>query len=112
MKELSMNPTREKTSRILKDTFFDLTLCLEAIFLIHRVNNDLVEDIVTSLEEIYGNTLNTLKELEREDKGEGLTDNITSRSYPAIERFLFRLKEGKKAKQRKRQVNRKGSFCE
>jgi len=79
---------REKTTEIVKDTFFELALCLEAIFLIHKVRNDLVEEVVNTMEEIYGNTIKSLKELEGNDAGRCEISHSPSNTYPAVERFI------------------------
>jgi len=79
---------REKTTEIVKDTFFELALCLEAIFLIHKVRNDLVEEVVKTMEEIYGNTVKSLKELEGNDAVRCDVSHGLSNTYPAVERFI------------------------
>jgi len=88
----SLNPQRpasvlNDTTRIVKETFFDLTLSLQAIFIIHNVNSDIAQDIINNLEEIYINTMTHLRDLKPEHKHE----DVSPQPYPVIERFLCRL---------------------
>jgi hypothetical protein len=80
---------RDKTTEVIRDTFFELTLCLEAIFLIHRADEDLVEAIMRNMEEIYQNAT------------KDMTQGKSRKTYPAIERFLSRLAGGRYAPQGK-----------
>jgi len=73
---------RDKTTEVIRDTFFELTLCLEAIFLIHKADEDLVEAIMRNMEEIYNNATKTMKQ----------GDN--HKAYPSVEKFLHRLSGG------------------
>jgi len=74
---------RDKTTEVIRDTFFELTLCLEAIFLIHKADEDLVEAIMRNMEEIYNNATKTMKQ----------GDNHNA--YPSVEKFLHRLSVGR-----------------
>jgi hypothetical protein len=69
----------DQSTDIIRDTFFELTLCLEAIFLIHKADEDLVEAIVGNMEEIYQNATRNISRKKKQ------------RTYPAIEKFLTRL---------------------
>jgi len=75
--------TRDNTTQIIRDTFFELSLCLEAIFLIHKADGELVEAIMRNMEEIYENATRTMEQGEEH------------RSYPSVERFLHRLSGGR-----------------
>jgi hypothetical protein len=74
---------RDNTTQIIRDTFFELSLCLEAIFLIHKADEDLVEAIMRNMEEIYNNATRITEQGEEH------------RSYPSVERFLHRLSGGR-----------------
>jgi len=79
---------REKTIAIVSETFLELTLSLEAIFLIHGADEDLVEAIIRNMEEVYRDALRNLKNRGGRKK-----------AYPAVERFLGRLAPGRYAPQ-------------
>jgi hypothetical protein len=78
----------DRAKDIVREGFLELTLCLEAIFTIYEVAEDLVEEIMRSMEEIYRNTMRSLTELEERDPQKGKDHHSVSRRYPAIERFL------------------------
>lgn len=50
----------QNTSRIIRDAFFDLTLSMEAVFLLHGVKGILAEDIIGCMEEEYDKALKKL----------------------------------------------------
>jgi|GEM_PF-4098014 len=79
---------REKTIAIVSEAFLELTLSLEAIFLIHGADEDLVEAIIRNMEEVYRDALRNLKSRQGRKK-----------TYPAVERFLGRLAPGRYAPQ-------------
>ncbi len=80
---MGWNMKRDRTTEIIRDTFFELSLCLEAIFLIHKADEDLVEAIMRNMEEIYNNATRTMEQ----------GDN--HKSYPSVEKFLYRLSGGR-----------------
>jgi len=55
----------KNTSRIIRDVFFDLTLSLEAVFLLHGVKGILAEDIIGCMEEEYDKTLKKLSTVKK-----------------------------------------------
>ena len=57
----SLTPT--STTRIVRDTFIDMALYLECLFLLHGVNDILVEDIVHCMEEGYAKAMKNLKKI-------------------------------------------------
>jgi len=77
------NMKRDNITEIIRDTFFELSLCLEAIFLIHKADEDLVEAIMRNMEEIYNNATRTMKQDENHN------------SYPSVKKFLYRLSGGR-----------------
>lgn len=61
-----MNQVEPKnTNRIIRDVFFDLTLSLEAVFLLHGVQGILAEDIIGCMEEEYDKTLKRLSAVKK-----------------------------------------------
>lgn len=61
-----MNPVEPKnTNRIIRDAFFDLTLSLEAVFLLHGVQGILAEDIIGCMEEEYDKTVKKLSAVKK-----------------------------------------------
>ena len=61
-----MNQVEPKnTNRIIRDVFFDLTLSLEAVFLLHGVQGILAEDIIGCMEEEYDKTLKKLSTVKK-----------------------------------------------
>lgn len=85
---------KQKGVEILRETFFELALCLEVIFLIHGAGEDLVEEVMRVMEELYKNAVRALKELDPGDRvaAEGHSAGATS-AYPAVGRFISMLKE-------------------
>ena len=79
----SLTPT--STTRIVRDTFIDMALYLECLFLLHGVNDILVEDIVHCMEEGYAKAIKNLKRI---NKPQPKTKRTT-----AVDRFLKKLEE-------------------
>ena len=57
------SPEPTNTTRIVRDAFIDMALYLECLFLLHGVNDILVEDIIHCLEEGYTKTMKNLKKV-------------------------------------------------
>ena len=79
------SPTQMNTTRIVRDAFFDMALYLECLFLLHGVNDILVEDIVHCIEEGYANTMKNLRKHE--------VAPPKSKRRTAVDRFLKKLEE-------------------
>jgi len=58
------NPEPKNTTRIVRDTFIDMALYLECLFLLHGVNDILVEDIIHCMEEGYVKAMKNLKRID------------------------------------------------
>ena len=58
------SPEPTNTTRIVRDTFIDMALYLECLFLLHGVNDILVEDIIHCMEEGYAKTMKNLKKID------------------------------------------------
>ena len=80
---MGKDTSQKGAMELIRETFFDLTLCLEAIFLIHKADEELVEAIMRNIEQIYQNATNDI------------TRGGCQRAYPAIDRFLCRLSRGR-----------------
>ncbi len=77
----------QNTSRLIRETFFDMALYLEALFLLHGVNDILVEDIIHCMEEGYEKAMSNLKNLN------GGKPKIRRKS--AVDRLLKKLEQEK-----------------
>ena len=77
------NPTPTNTTRIVRDTFIDMALYLECLFLLHGVNDILVEDIIHCMEEGYAKAM---KNLQKSD-----IPKPKSKRRTAVDRFLKKL---------------------
>jgi len=73
------------TTSIVRDAFIDMALYLECLFLLHGVNDILVEDIVHCIEEGYANTMKNLRKHE--------VVPPKSKRRTAVDRFLKKLEE-------------------
>ena len=73
------------TTRIVRDAFIDMTLYLECLFLLHGVNDLLVEDIIRCMEEGYAKTKKNLKRINKPQPQPKRTT--------AVDRFLKKLEE-------------------
>jgi len=79
----SLTPT--STTRIVRDTFIDMALYLECLFLLHGVNDILVEDIVHCMEEGYAKAMKNLKKIN--------SPRPKPKRTTAVDRFLKRLEQ-------------------
>ena len=79
------SPAPTSTTRIVRDTFIDMALYLECLFLLHGVNDILVEDIVHCMEEGYAKAIKNLKRI---NKAQPKTKRTT-----AVDRFLKKLEQ-------------------
>jgi len=79
------NPEPTNTTRIVRDTFIDMALYLECLFLLHGVNDILVEDIVHCMEEGYAKAIKNLRKYEFAPP--------KSKRRTAVDRFLKKLEE-------------------
>lgn len=80
--------------RFINNIFQNITLCLAGIFLLNQVNDELIWTITRSLEEIYEDSLNTLKILNFDSKNKP-EKSKELKPHPAIEKFLVRLEKEK-----------------
>jgi len=67
----------------MRDTFIDMALYLEALFILYGINDILAEDIIHCLEDGYGKAM---KKLKRSDVPKPMIKRKT-----AVDRFLKRL---------------------
>ena len=79
------SPAQMNTTRIVRDAFIDMALYLECLFLLHGVNDILVEDIVHCMEEGYANTMKNLRKHE--------VAPPKSKRRTAVDRFLKKLEQ-------------------
>ncbi len=79
------NPEPTNTTRIVRDTFIDMALYLECLFLLHGVNDILVEDIIHCMEEGYAKTMKNLRKQE--------VAPPKSKHRTAVDRFLKKLEQ-------------------
>ncbi|MEI7636581.1 MAG: hypothetical protein WCJ37_04695 [Syntrophus sp. (in: bacteria)] len=79
------SPAPTNTTRIIRDTFIDMALYLECLFLLHGVNDILVEDIVQCMEEGY---VKAMKSLKKSD-----IPKPKSKRRTAVDRFLKKLEQ-------------------
>ena len=79
----SLTPTN--TTRIVRDTFIDMALYLECLFLLHGVNDILVEDIVHCMEENYAKAIKNLKRINKQQP--------KPKRRTAVDRFLKKLEQ-------------------
>jgi hypothetical protein len=87
-KEEAMNRLEPKnTSQVVRDTFFDIALYLEAVFFLHGVNDILAEDIIHCMEEGYEKAIKSLKKLD------GKKPRIKRKTV--VERFIKKLEQEK-----------------
>jgi len=70
---------RDKTTEVIRESFLDLTLSLEAIFFLYKADDDLVDAIMKNVEEIYDRAT---RHMNKESRGKG---------YPAVQRFISKL---------------------
>lgn len=89
-----MEENNSQLYKFINSIFQDITLCLGGIFLLNQVNDELIWIIANSLEEIYEDSLNTLKVLNFDSRNkQGKSKEL--KPHPAIEKFLVRLEREK-----------------
>ena len=79
------NPEPTNTTRIVRDAFIDMALYLECLFLLHGVNDILVEDIVHCMEEGYAKAIKNLKRINKQQP--------ETKRTTAVDRFLKKLEQ-------------------
>ena len=79
------SPVEMNTTRIVRDTFIDMALYLECLFLLHGVNEILVEDIIHCVEEGYTKTMKNLRNIE--------IPKPKIKRKTAVDRFLKKLEQ-------------------
>ena len=79
------SPKPTNATRIIRDAFIDMALYLECLFLLHGVNDILVEDIVHCMEEGYAKAIKNLKRINKQQP--------QPKRRTAVDRFLKKLEE-------------------
>ena len=79
------SPAPTSTTRIVRDTFIDMALYLECLFMLHGVNDILVEDIVHCMEEGYAKAMKNLKKIN--------SPRLKPKRTTAVDRFLKKLEQ-------------------
>ena len=79
------NPEPTNTTRIVRDAFIDMALYLECLFLLHGVNDILVEDIIHCMEEGYTKAIKNLKRINKPQP--------QPKRRSAVDRFLKKLEQ-------------------
>ena len=79
------SPAQMNTTSIVRDAFIDMALYLECLFLLHGVNDILVEDIVHCMEENYAKAIKNLKRINKQQP--------KPKRRTAVDRFLKKLEE-------------------
>ena len=87
--DVMSNPKPQSTTHIIRETFYDMALYLQAIFLLYDASDILAEDIIHCLEDGYGKAIKGLKKC----NGAGVKPQ-SGRSV-AVERFLKKLEQEK-----------------
>ena len=77
------------TTRIVRDTFIDMALYLECLFMLHGADDILVEDIIQCMEDGYAKAMKNLKK----------TGKVKPKAKreTAVDRFLRKLDNDKKS---------------
>jgi len=75
----------KNTTRIIRDTFIDMALYLECLFLLHGVNDIIVEDIIQCMEESYTKVLKNLRKID--------IPKPKIKRKSAVDRFLKKLEQ-------------------
>lgn len=75
----------KNTNQIIRDTFIDMALYLEALFFLYGVSDIMAEDIIHCLEDGYGKAK---KKLKKTDVPKPVIKRKT-----AVDRFLKRLEQ-------------------
>ena len=79
------SPKPTNATRIIRDAFIDMALYLECLFLLHGVNEILVEDIIHCVEEGYTKTMKNLRNIE--------IPKPKIKRKTAVDRFLKKLEQ-------------------
>lgn len=79
------SPKPTNTTRIIRDAFIDMALYLECLFLLHGVNDILVEDIIHCVEEGYTKTMKNIRKMD--------VPKPKIKKKTAVDRFLKKLEE-------------------
>ena len=82
------NPKPKNTTHVIRETFYDMTLYLQALFLLYGISEILADDIIHCLEDGYGKAMKTLKRCNPEGE-----KPKKPRANMAVERFLKRLEQ-------------------
>lgn len=77
----------QNTNRIIRETFYDMTLYLQTIFILYGIQDFLADDIISCLEDGYGKALQGLNKLE------GKNGKVKIKSKAAVDRFLRKLEQ-------------------
>lgn len=77
------NSEPTQTTRIVRDTFIDMALYLECLFFLHGVNDILVEDIISCMEEGYTKAIKNLRRTH--------VPQPKAKRRTAVDRFLKKL---------------------
>lgn len=77
------SPAPMSTTRIVREIFIDMALYLECLFLLHGVNDILVEEIVRCMEEGYARAMKNLKK--------AASPPPKPKRTSAVDRFLRRM---------------------
>ena len=78
---------RQNMNHVIRDTFYDMTLYLQAIFLLYGIKDFLADDIISCLEDGYGKALQGLNKLEGKD------EKVKIKRKAAVDRFLRKLEQ-------------------
>ncbi|MBN1382568.1 MAG: hypothetical protein JXA41_12905 [Deltaproteobacteria bacterium] len=84
-----LNLEKMSTARIVRDTFIDMALYLDCLFVLHGTDDILIEDIIQCMEDGYAKAMKNLK------KG-GARKPKTKRET-AVDRFLKKLDHDEKS---------------
>ncbi|MCX5910286.1 MAG: hypothetical protein NTV04_00010 [Deltaproteobacteria bacterium] len=75
----------KNTTHIIRETFYDMTLYMQALFLFYGISEILADDIIQCLEDGYGKAIKTLKKCDAEGEKQKPKANM------AVDRFLKKL---------------------
>ena len=77
----------KNTPHIIRETFYDMTLYLQALFLLYGISEILADDIIHCLEDGYGKAIKRLKKC---DAG---SEKPQAKANVAVQRFLKKLEQ-------------------
>jgi hypothetical protein len=77
----------KNTTHIIRETFYDMTLYMQALFLLYGISEILADDIIQCLEDGYGKAIKTLK------KCDAAGEKPKPKTNMAVERFLKKLEQ-------------------